>query len=68
MNGAVALFAIVCALLFGLAFLRWWDGRRMKKPAKEAMSKALREEIEKEEKDAERRKKSFEDTLKKFGL
>jgi hypothetical protein len=51
-----------------IGFLRWRETRYLKKSTKEAMSKRLRTEIEREVQDAERRKKKFADQLKKFDL
>ena len=55
-------------LLAGLGYLRWRESRYLKKQTKDALSPSLRQEFEKEAQDAERRKKSFEGELKKFGL
>jgi len=49
-----------------LVWNRWRESRYLKKGVKEAMGKRLRFEIEKEKKDALRRKKIFEEKLKKF--
>jgi hypothetical protein len=51
-----------------LGWLRWRESKYLKKPVKETLSPSLKKELEKEEQDAERRKKSFEGELKKFGL
>ncbi len=50
-----------------LGWLRWREGRYLKKSAGQTMSAELKKELEKERQDALRRKKTFEETLKKFG-
>jgi hypothetical protein len=66
------LFIFLMVLFFGLlgalGWLRWRESKYLKKPVKETLSPSLKKELEKEEQDAERRKKSFEGELKKFGL
>ncbi len=64
----ILLVILFLGLLAGLAWLRWREDRYLKKKPRDAMRPALREELEKEVQDAERRKKSFEEKLKKFGL
>ncbi len=68
MEAFIFLLILFLGLLAGLAWYRFRDSRYLKKPTKEAMSKALRSELEKEAEDAERRKKRFAEELKKFGL
>lgn len=67
---AVTIFLILLflGLLGVLSYLRWRESKYLKKTGRDALSPGLRKEFEEEEQDAERRKKSFEGELKKFGL
>lgn len=64
----ILLGILFLGLLGGIAYLRLREGRYLKKSTKEALSKKLREEIDRERQDAERRKKKFDEQLKKFDL
>jgi len=67
--GLFIFFLVVFAgFLGGLVYLRWREDRFLRKEVKDTMRKPLREELEKEVEDAERRKKMWEETAKKFGL
>jgi len=68
MAGVIVLFSLLGLLIVALGLYRWMERRKLKGSVKAGMSRGLRLEIETEEKDAERRKKSFEQQLKKFGL
>ncbi len=65
----VILFSILVLGFLGLlAWYRWRESQYLKKRTKEALSPSFRKELEKESQDALRRKKAFEEALKKFGL
>lgn len=66
MSAAIFLGILFFGFLGGMVFLRWREERFLKKKTKEALGKGLRREIDQERQDAERRKKRFEDQLKKF--
>lgn len=62
----ILLVLFLLILLGALGWMRWKEGRFLKKKASQTMGRELWHEIEKEEKDALRRKKLFENKLKKF--
>lgn len=64
----IFLIVLFFGLLGVLGWLRWRESKYLKKSVKETLGPSLKKELEKEVQDAERRKKSFEGELKKFGL
>jgi len=67
--GFFIFFIVVFAgFLGGLIYLRRREDRFLRKTVKDTIGKGLRDELEKEAQDAERRKKMWDETSKKFGL
>ena len=58
---------VFCLLMGGLGWMRYRESKFLKKKTKDAIRPSLRKEWEHEREDAARRKKAFEDSLKKFG-
>jgi len=64
----ILLLIILVGLFLGLGWIRYRENRFLKKRVKDALGREMAFEIERERKDALRRKGKFEDKLKKFGI
>ena len=65
MEWLIFLGILFLGFLGGLGWIRWKEQKYLKKPTREAISKDLMLELEREKKDALRRKREFEEKLKK---
>ena len=64
----VILFVVLCLGFLGwISYLRIRENRYLKKKTRDAISKELHEEIEKEREESTRKRDKFKDLLGRFG-